>query len=104
MEKCNFNDSIKETLIKLYEKLFKSPFTSDIDLNNNVLTWKVANIGDYVFNKQSPTKQLWISSPISGPIKFDFVDCKFYNKKSDLFFKKYIRNEISSIKLRHNEK
>lgn len=29
--------------------------------------------GTYVINKQSPNKQIWLSSPTSGPKRFDFV-------------------------------
>lgn len=29
--------------------------------------------GNYVLNKQPPNKQIWLSSPISGPKRFDFV-------------------------------
>jgi len=29
--------------------------------------------GTYVINKQPPSKQIWLSSPESGPKRFDFV-------------------------------
>ncbi len=29
--------------------------------------------GTYVFNKQPPNKQIWLSSPISGPKRYDYV-------------------------------
>lgn len=29
--------------------------------------------GTYVLNKQPPTKQIWLSSPLSGPKRFDWV-------------------------------
>lgn len=29
--------------------------------------------GTYVLNKQPPNKQIWLSSPISGPKRFDWV-------------------------------
>ena len=29
--------------------------------------------GTYVINKQGPSRQIWLSSPISGPKRFDFV-------------------------------
>jgi frataxin len=29
--------------------------------------------GDYVINKQPPNKQIWLSSPISGPKRYDWV-------------------------------
>lgn len=29
--------------------------------------------GTYVINRQSPNKQIWLSSPTSGPKRYDFV-------------------------------
>lgn len=29
--------------------------------------------GTYVLNKQPPNKQIWLSSPITGPKRFDWV-------------------------------
>lgn len=30
-------------------------------------------VGEYVINKQPPNKQIWLSSPVSGPKRFDYV-------------------------------
>ena len=30
--------------------------------------------GTYVLNKQPPNKQIWLSSPVSGPKRYDWVD------------------------------
>lgn len=38
-----------------------------------MLTIETKTAGTYVLNKQPPNKQIWISSPISGPKRFDFV-------------------------------
>lgn len=29
--------------------------------------------GEYVINKQPPNKQIWLSSPVSGPKRYDWV-------------------------------
>lgn len=29
--------------------------------------------GQYVINKQPPNKQIWLSSPLSGPKRYDWV-------------------------------
>ena len=41
-------------------------------IQSNVLTLKFPPHGTYVLNKQPPNKQLWLSSPISGPRRFDY--------------------------------
>ncbi|XP_017419279.1 frataxin, mitochondrial isoform X2 [Vigna angularis] len=44
----------------------------DIDYGNDVLTVKLGDCGTYVLNKQTPNRQLWLSSPLSGPSRFDW--------------------------------
>ena len=36
------------------------------------MTITVTNKGTYVLNKQPPNKQIWLSSPISGPKRYDW--------------------------------
>lgn len=43
----------------------------DVDLNGGILTL-VTHYGTFVINKQSPAKEIWLSSPISGPYHFAF--------------------------------
>lgn len=33
----------------------------------------INDIGTYVINKQPPNKQIWLSSPTSGPKRYDWV-------------------------------
>ncbi|XP_073271851.1 frataxin, mitochondrial-like [Primulina huaijiensis] len=44
----------------------------DVDYGNEVLTLKLGNLGTYVINKQTPNRQIWMSSPVSGPSRFDW--------------------------------
>ncbi len=37
------------------------------------MTLAVGRHGTYVLNKQPPNKQIWLSSPISGPKRFDWA-------------------------------
>ncbi|GAA5872020.1 hypothetical protein JCM8547_006216 [Rhodosporidiobolus lusitaniae] len=39
---------------------------------SGVLTVKLGEKGTYVINKQPPNKQIWLSSPISGPKRYDY--------------------------------
>lgn len=43
--------------------------------------------GTYVINKQSPNKQIWLSSPISGPKRFDFIYAEDGSKNGYWFYK-----------------
>ncbi|BGP34785.1 Mitochondrial matrix iron chaperone [Rhodotorula toruloides] len=54
---------------------------------SGVLTVKLGDRGTYVINKQPPNKQIWLSSPISGPKRFDYdLDHRvwFYHRDGDL--------------------
>ncbi|XP_009608123.1 frataxin, mitochondrial isoform X2 [Nicotiana tomentosiformis] len=44
----------------------------DVDYGNEVLTLKLGGLGTYVINKQAPNRQIWMSSPVSGPSRFDW--------------------------------
>eukprot|EP00043_Microstomoeca_roanoka_P005648 m.57110 g.57110 ORF g.57110 m.57110 type:complete len:207 (-) comp13053_c1_seq1:373-993(-) len=46
----------------------------DVSYSDGVLTLKLAEFGTYVINKQTPNKQIWLSSPVSGPKRFDWID------------------------------
>ncbi|GFF37320.1 frataxin homolog, mitochondrial [Aspergillus udagawae] len=48
---------------------------SDIEAEYSagVMNIAVPGVGTYVLNKQPPNKQIWLSSPISGPKRYDWV-------------------------------
>ncbi|WVY90178.1 hypothetical protein V8G54_035692 [Vigna mungo] len=41
----------------------------DIDYGNDVLTVKLGDLGTYVLNKQTPNRQLWLSSPMRSVVR-----------------------------------
>ncbi|KAH7021828.1 arabinogalactan endo-1,4-beta-galactosidase [Macrophomina phaseolina] len=45
----------------------------EVEYSSGVLTVEKPGIGTYVLNKQPPNKQIWLSSPITGPKRFDWV-------------------------------
>ncbi|KAK6918941.1 Frataxin/CyaY [Dillenia turbinata] len=56
-----------------YHKLADSTIQDLLEkLENQVLTLKLGSLGTYVLNKQTPNRQLWLSSPVSGPSRFDW--------------------------------
>lgn len=64
-------------LIETSTELFFSWFSPQ----DGVLTISLGSTyGTYVINKQTPNKQIWLSSPTSGPKRFDFVYAANDNK------------------------
>ncbi|CAI5480040.1 unnamed protein product [Closterium sp. Yama58-4] len=45
----------------------------DADLSQGVLTLRLGQHGIFVINKQAPNRQIWLSSPQSGPARFDWL-------------------------------
>ena len=45
----------------------------EISLSQGVLKLESSNHGSWVINKQAPNKQLWWSSPISGPRRYEYI-------------------------------
>lgn len=55
-------------------------------LQDGVLTVNLGpKHGVYVINRQTPNKQIWLSSPVSGPKRYDFVGPKTGEKGKWLY-------------------
>ncbi|KAG8455227.1 hypothetical protein GDO86_001427 [Hymenochirus boettgeri] len=66
-----------DSLAEFFEDLADQPFTPedyDVSFGNGVLTVKLGgDLGTYVINKQTPNKQIWLSSPTSGPKRYNWT-------------------------------
>jgi len=68
------SDETMETLLGALETLVDSGPNPDfeVEYSSGVLTLNLGEHGTYVINKQPPNKQIWLSSPISGPKRYDY--------------------------------
>ncbi|XP_076041171.1 frataxin [Oratosquilla oratoria] len=64
-------ESLCEHLEILLEEDFV-PADGDVTYASGVITLQLGEVGTYVINKQTPNKQIWLSSPFSGPKRYDF--------------------------------
>ena len=77
---AEFNKVADETLESLHEYfdelLDRCPCIVDNELKDGVLNVSLDHSGSktYVINKQSVNLQVWLSSPISGPKRFDYYE------------------------------
>ncbi|CDM36481.1 hypothetical protein DTO013E5_6906 [Penicillium roqueforti] len=55
------------------ERLQEEGSDVEAEYSAGVLNISVPAIGTYVLNKQPPNKQIWLSSPISGPKRYDWI-------------------------------
>ncbi|KAF8139941.1 hypothetical protein EV363DRAFT_1206083, partial [Boletus edulis] len=63
--------SLLERLDHLLDEITDKSF--EVDYHSGVLTLNLGSNGTYVINKQPPNKQIWLSSPVSGPKRYDYV-------------------------------
>ena len=66
---------------------------------NGVLTLQLGHHGTWVINKQTPNLQIWYSSPVSGPQRFEFCtksDC-WIQKHNKLSLHNILFEEISKV-------
>lgn len=81
-------DDCLEFLEEVLEQLDESPKVDDtFDVTNSqgVVTLHLgAGLGTFVINKQSPNRQLWWSSPVSGPKRFYYAESgQWLNTRDD---------------------
>ncbi|KAL8717405.1 MAG: hypothetical protein Q9181_008334 [Wetmoreana brouardii] len=66
-------DHFIDNLVAILEEMQEKRDDVDCEYSSGVLTLTFPPTGTYVLNKQPPNKQIWLSSPISGPKRYDYV-------------------------------
>jgi frataxin len=56
-----------------------------------------APYGSYVINRQRPNLQIWLSSPTSGPKRYDFIDGRWIYKHDGVCLHDLLEKETSEI-------
>uniref|UniRef100_A0A182Q5D2 ferroxidase n=1 Tax=Anopheles farauti TaxID=69004 RepID=A0A182Q5D2_9DIPT len=69
-----------ESLVDYFEQIIDETSTlknPDVTYGDGVLTVSFGEpYGTYVINRQLPNRQIWLSSPTSGPKRYDFIPDK----------------------------
>lgn len=90
-----------DSLNDVFEDLAESDLTSDdydVLFANGVITVQMGSgHGTYVINKQTPNKQIWLSSPISGPKRYDFKEGTWIYKHDGVSLHDTLTMEVSSM-------
>lgn len=70
----------------------------DVNLADGVLTIVISDdVGTYVINKQTPNKQIWLSSPISGPKRYDLLKDRWIYLHDSSCLHDLLEKELSDI-------
>ncbi|KAF5651798.1 hypothetical protein F25303_3915 [Fusarium sp. NRRL 25303] len=65
-------DEYLDNVVGKFEELQDQREDIDVDFSAGVLSISWPDKGTYIINKQPPNKQIWLSSPISGPKRYDW--------------------------------
>jgi frataxin len=66
-------DTIFDTIEQYIDAIDLDNDDTDIEYSQGVLSVKLGGgLGTYVINKQTPNRQIWMSSPVSGPVRYDY--------------------------------
>ncbi|KAF2765525.1 Frataxin [Teratosphaeria nubilosa] len=66
-------DRYMDALHERAEQLQETREDVEVEFAAGVMSITLPPNGTYVINKQPPNKQIWLSSPISGPKRYDWV-------------------------------
>ncbi|KAF3360993.1 hypothetical protein VDGD_07667 [Verticillium dahliae] len=66
-------DQYMDVVVSKLEELAETREGFDVEYSAGVLTLNTPEHGTYVINKQPPNKQIWLSSPLSGPKRYDWA-------------------------------
>lgn len=78
MQDNQFTKNASSILEEIYS-LLENHDDLEVDFLDDVLNVKSKH-GHYVINRNSAAKQIWLSSPVSGPSHFNYTDNKWLNK------------------------
>uniref|UniRef100_T1FXN1 ferroxidase n=1 Tax=Helobdella robusta TaxID=6412 RepID=T1FXN1_HELRO len=102
LEYEKLSDKTLDHLSEVFENIFDSGDFSDIDnditYSNGVLTVNLGpKLGTYVINKQTPNKQIWLSSPVSGPKRYDYMNGTWLYKYDRMSLNQLLHQEFSKM-------
>ncbi|XP_047236237.1 frataxin, mitochondrial [Girardinichthys multiradiatus] len=90
-----------DALSDYFEDLTNEAFTGtdyDVVFSSGVLTVKVGGgHGTYVINKQTPNRQIWLSSPTSGPKRYDWTGERWVYTHDGISLHQLLSKEFSII-------
>ncbi|CAL1674728.1 unnamed protein product [Lasius platythorax] len=94
-------DETLDSLTECFEELIEAAAhlsDADVSYGDGVLTVIFGEpYGTYVINRQTPNKQIWLSSPKSGPKRYDFINGRWIYKHDGKTLHELLNSEIPAI-------
>ena len=89
-------DEALDTILEKADELSDERDDVEVELSSGVLTLKTPE-GTWVINKQVPNRQLWLSSPVSGPCRFEHVDGTWTHTRDGSSLAELLERELGLI-------
>ena len=70
MDDSRFESLAERTLARLQAQIEAALGDVDVELRGGILTLEFEDGRQYVINKHTPNRQIWLSSPVSGAAHF----------------------------------
>jgi iron-sulfur cluster assembly protein CyaY len=70
MDDSAFESLAEATLARLQQQIEAALDDVDVELRGGILTLELDDGRQYVINKHTPNRQIWLSSPVSGAAHF----------------------------------
>ena len=90
-------DECLDTILEKADELSDERDDVEAELSSGVLTLKIAGAGTWVINKQVPNRQLWLSSPVSGPCRYEYVDGTWTHTRDGSSLSELLERELGLI-------
>ena len=90
-------DEALDNILEKADELSDARDDVEAELSSGVLTLKIAGAGTWVINKQVPNRQLWLSSPVSGPCRYEHVDGTWTHTRDGSSLAELLEREINIV-------
>ena len=90
-------DECLDAILEKADELSDERDDVEAELSSGVLTLKIAGAGTWVINKQVPNRQLWLSSPVSGPCRYEYVDGTWTHTRDGSSLSELLERELGLI-------
>ncbi|TID29620.1 hypothetical protein CANINC_001739 [Pichia inconspicua] len=88
-------DDTFETILEDLDSFFEKNKIMEADVDEEAGVMQInCSEGSYVINKQPPTKQIWLASPISGPKRFDYHNDEWISLRDNIKLADLLKNEM----------
>jgi frataxin len=74
-----------------------APTEYELNVASGVMTLSLPGRGTWVLNKQTPNRQIWWSSPLSGPKRFEYIEGAWCSTKDGLTLGPLLVQELRHV-------